>query len=457
MATKSFIQTNQGDIATSNSSTSRERNNTKALFENMKVIIPGGVSSPVRSCFSLGVTPLIVESGKGAEIIDIDGNRYIDFCMSWGALLHGHADDEILSHAKEAMEKGTTFGISSPYEEGLARRIVSQVPGMEMIRFVSSGTEATMSAVRLARAFTGKETVIKFQGHYHGHADQFLIHAGSGVHDLPKSSSMGIPSEFVSHTHCLPFNDVESLHSYFLSKERGSSVAAIIVEPVAANMGVVPLEAKFLEALIEYKEKFKFLLIFDEVVTGFRFSLKGAQEIYPVAPDLICLGKIIGGGFPAAAFGGRKEIMSLLSPLGKVYQAGTLSGNPVAMAAGDKAIEKAMADPDFYQTLKDRARLFIDPVSEWIQRKSLRAACQSAGTMWTLFFGVRSVITSHDIQSLHNDLFKRYFLYMLERGVYIPPLHNEAWFISSKHTDEHLKIAAKWTISFLQENEELLR
>ncbi len=439
-------------LATEKQTDLYQRQKSLELWQEMKERIPGGVNSPVRACRAVGVHPVLVESSKGSKVLDIDGNEFIDFCMSWGAVLHGHAHPRILEAAYNAMVKGTTFGITSPYEGSLAKIICSTVPSVEMVRFVSSGTEATMSAVRLARAFTGKSNVLKFHGHYHGHADQFLIHAGSGLNELPKASSDGVPDAFIQHTKTLPFNDVDALYDFLFTRNEGKDLACVIVEPIAANMGVVPLSKKCLQLLEEGRKKFGFLIVFDEVVTGFRVAQGGAQKLYQCVPDLTCFGKIIGGGFPAAAFGGRKEIMMLLAPLGKVYQAGTLSGNPVAMAAGCATLSIALDSPNFYPNLKRKSLLFTKPIVKYIRENNLNASLQSVGTMWTLFFGVRRVATSYDIQKLRHDMFREYFQYMLNAGIYIPPLHNEAWCLSYAHTEDDLKKAKDATVEFFIKN-----
>lgn len=429
----------------------RIRPKSSQLWNKMKTMIPGGVSSPIRSCMTMGVDPIIVDRGEGAYIYDIDDNKFIDFCMSWGALFHGHANPLILEEASSAMMKGTTFGITSPYEENLASTILKMMPMLDMVRFVSTGTEATMSATRLARAYTGKKTVLKCEGHYHGHADQFLVKAGSGVLHLPQSSSSGIPEEFVAHTKTIGFNDVEGLERFLYQSNGGEELAALIIEPIAANMGVIPMTRQFMDCIETARKQFGFLLIFDEVITGFRLGVQGASRMYKTRPDLITLGKIIGGGFPAAAFGGKKEIMSLLAPIGSVYQAGTLSGNPVAMAAGKKALSMISEDQKVYQEIKKKSLHFVKPIAQYIRDKKIQASIQSVGTMWTLFFGATKVEKSSDVAKLDNALFRQYFIWMLDAGIYIPPLHNEAWFLSTAHSEKDLKMAKDATLAFFEE------
>ncbi len=407
--------------------------------------MPGGVSSPIRAGKAIGISPPVMARGDGAWIEDVDGNRYIDCCMSWGALLHGHAHPAVVAAAHNAVERGSTFGTATMSEGALAEALCEAMPSMDMVRFVSTGTESTMSAVRLCRAATGREKVIKFKGHYHGHADQFLVSAGSGVASLPQASSQGIPPEFVQHTICLPFNDVEALDRCF--DEIGEAIAAVIIEPIAANMGVVPSDNQFLHRLQKRVSAAKSLLIFDEVVTGFRVARGGAQELYGMSPDITCLGKIIGGGFPAAAFGGRRELMELLSPLGNVYQAGTLSGNPVAMSAGIAALSLSQ-HPEFYRDLETAADALFRPVQEYITSHHLNACVQWCGSMGTLFFGATAV-KGRGEERLDAERYRRFFLFMLERGVYLPLAQNEAWFLSSSHKKGEIEYVRSSIIDFL--------
>ena len=406
--------------------------------------MPGGVSSPIRAGTAIGIYPPIIAKGDGCWIEDIDGNRYIDCCMSWGALLHGHAHPVVVAAAREALEHGSTFGASTAMEGALAEAICKAMPSIEMVRFVSTGTESTMSAVRLCRAATGRSKIIKFKGHYHGHADQFLVSAGSGVACLPQATSSGIPPEFVQHTICLPFNDGDALDHAFDSF--GNQIAAVIIEPIAANMGVVPSTPCFLEHLRKRTSEAGSLLIFDEVVTGFRVGQGGAQERYKICPDITCLGKIIGGGFPAAAFGGGKEIMELLAPVGHVYQAGTLSGNPVAMSAGIAAL-RLSCEEGFYQRLEQKADLLFRPVEQYIADHHMNACVQRQGSMATLFFGATSVAGRGE-EILDSEQYKRFFSFMLGKGVYLPLAHNEAWFLSSSHSDDEIAHVSSSIIEF---------
>lgn len=426
----------------------RERPKSTKAWEALKECIPGGVSSPVRSGRAIGVLPPVMAKGKGAWIEDIDGKRYLDLCMSWGALLHGHAHPAIIQAATEALQNGSTFGCATVVEGELARMIREAMPSLEQVRFVSTGTESTMSAVRLARAATGRELVVKFKGHYHGHSDQFLVSAGSGVAALPSSTSSGVPSSFVQYTLCLPFNDLSSLRTTF--EKFGNKIAAVIIEPVAANMGVVTSDHEFLTCLRELTMASSSLLIFDEVVTGFRIGRSGAQGYYGITPDLTCLGKIIGGGFPAAAFGGKKEIMELLSPLGNVYQAGTLSGNPVAMSAGCAALSLCRKE-GFYEDMEAKAELLFSPIEAYIGRHGINACVHRQSSMGTLFFGAREVRGCGE-ERLNEEQYKRFFRYMLDRNVYLPLAQNEAWFLSSAHTNDEIEFVSRTIRDFFSQD-----
>lgn len=416
------------------------------IFRKACDIIPGGVNSPVRAFKGLNVEALVIEKGEGSTIEDVDGNRYIDYCGSWGALIHGHNPAFVIEAAQNQLSKGCSFGIASAIEAEMAERIVSHLPSVEMLRFVSSGTEATMSAIRLARAATGRPTIIKFEGHYHGHSDCLLIKAGSGVANLPESSSKGVPSDFVKYTICLPFNDFETCRKVLRERD---DIAAVLLEPITANMGVVLPEPGFLEMLREETAKAGALLIFDEVVTGFRLGLGGVQGLYGIDPDLTCLGKIIGGGFPAAAYGGKKQWMQLMAPLGAVYQAGTLSGFPVAMAAGNAAI-KALRKPEFYEELEAKTLRLVEPIQQFIREQELPAALQQIGSMLTLYFGVSEVKTYTDLKGLDAKAFREFFAHMLEQGIYIPPSQVEAWFVSAAHSELEIDRTASAVIEFLR-------
>lgn len=361
------------------------------------------------------MTPLVALRGEGDLVWDADGHSYIDYCQGWGSLLLGHAHPCVVAAATEQLKLGSSFGIATPYEEALAAQILKHMPSIEKIRFVSSGTEAVMSAVRLARGFTRKTLVVKFDGNYHGHFDSFLIRAGSGVTYLNASSSSGVPSEYTQFTVSLPYNEVETVRAYLRSHEE---IAAVVVEPIAGNMGVVPATEAFIHMLREETKRLGALLIFDEVITGFRVGLQGAQGLYGITPDLTTLGKIIGGGFPAAAFGGKAEVMNCLAPLGQVYQAGTLSGSPVAMEAGRAALTEA-EKPGFYEDLKEKTKTLLEPLYE------MGIRINQVGSMFTIFVG--------------DEAYKKLFVQLFERGIYFPPSQYEACFVSSAHTAAHLK------------------
>lgn len=397
--------------------------------------MPFGVNSPVRSFAHLDVTPIVMKQGIGEKLIDVDGNAYIDFCQSWGALIHGHAHPNIVRAVKRRVAMGTTFGTATEEELLLAQKIKEHIPFIELMRFVSSGTEATMTALRLARGFTNKEIIVKFSGNYHGHSDSLLVKAGSGVALLSESSSLGILKNTVEKTVCLPYNCLDFLQDFF--KKNGDQIAAVIVEPIAANMGVVPAEQEFIQQLRSFCTKYHALLIFDEVVTGYRVQLGSVSSLFGVVPDLVCLGKVIGGGFPAALVGGKKEIMECLAPLGQVYQAGTLSGNPVAMQAGLEALRLCEKE-GFYSFMQKKVAFLLDPICELIEKKALPCCVQRVGSFFTIFFGVKQVRNFQDAMQCDQLQFRNFFLYLLERGVYLSPAPFEAHFISSVHSMDTL-------------------
>ncbi len=420
-----------------------ERPRSASVYGLSKERMPGGVSSPVRAFFGMPVDPMIVQEGRGDLLVDVDGHSYIDFCQSWGSLILGHSPPAVVKALAEQIGQGTSFGITTPYEQELAAKIIEHLPSIDKLRFVSSGTEATMTAIRLARGWTGRSILVKFDGHYHGHSDGLLIQAGSGVTHLPRASSLGIPPEIAALTVSLPFNDMEACRAFLRSQE---GVAAVILEPVAGNMGVVPALPAFLQMLREETERRGIVLIFDEVITGFRVGLHGAQGHYGITPDLTCLGKIIGGGLPAAAVGGRKEIMELLAPLGPVDQAGTLSGSPLAMRAGLATLEM-LEKPRFYADLEDKMDMFLDPLKACIKRRGLRAVIQQVGSMFTLFFGVDKVESR---VRLDEERFKDFFRTLFDQGIYLSPSAYEAHFLSSAHTEEHLAKAQRAILSYLE-------
>ena len=409
-----------------------------AAFERAQQIIPGGVNSPVRALRSVGTTPLFIERANRAYVTDIDGNTFIDFCMSWGVFILGHNNPAVSRRAVEAIQRGSSYGIPTENETFLAERVRDAFPSMERLRFVNSGTEATMSAIRVARGYTGRDTLVKFEGNYHGHADHLLVSAGSAVANISTASSAGVPDDFTKHTVCLPYNDVAALEHYFSG--HGNHVAAVILEPVACNMGVVVPTEEFLKATRRLTSQYGSVLIFDEVITGFRLAFGGAQQRFGITPDMTTVGKIVGGGYPAAAFGGRADIMALLAPDGPVYQAGTLSGNPVAMAAGLETLHQ-LATPGFYDRLETRSSQFIAELQQIIRGKDIQL--NHCGSMFTLFFNPDPIRNFADARRSDQERFTRYFQRMLERGIYVSPSQFEGNFISECHTDDILEYVLK--------------
>jgi glutamate-1-semialdehyde 2,1-aminomutase len=401
------------------------------LFGRARRVIPGGVDSPVRAFGAVGGVPRFAVRGEGAYLVDADGNRYVDFVQSWGALLFGHARPEIVKAAIDAAERGTTFGIPTELEVELAERISAAMPAVEMLRFVSSGTEAAMSAARLARGFTSRDLVVKFDGCYHGHSDALLAKgAGSGVATFGIPGSAGVTEGAAADTLTVPFNGLDAVRALFA--QSGDRIAAVIVEPVAANMGVVPPAAGFLEGLRELCSRHGALLVFDEVITGFRVAYGGAQGLYGIAPDLTILGKVIGGGFPCGAFGGRRDVMELLAPLGPVYQAGTLSGNPVAVAAGIAALDLA-SEVDPYATLESTAETIVDGLAKAFADRGHATTVNRAASMFSVFFADGPVTDFGDAKAADHERYARFFHHMLERGVHLPPSGYELWSLSTEH------------------------
>jgi glutamate-1-semialdehyde 2,1-aminomutase len=404
---------------------------SQSIFERAKQVIPGGVNSPVRACRSVGVDPVFVAQGDGAYITDADDNRYIDLIGSWGPLILGHTHPEILEAITETMASGTTFGAPTEIEVRFAETIRNIYPSMQMVRAVSSGTEATMSALRLARGFTGKNKLVKTDGGYHGHADCLLVAAGSGAATLGIPGSAGVPEGAARDTIVVPYNDLAAVERALV----GGDVAAVIIEPVAGNMGLVLPQAGYLEGLRATTAKHGALLIFDEVITGFRVAYGGAQQRFGITPDLTCLGKIVGGGLPAAAFGGRADIMHKLAPLGPVYQAGTLSGNPLAMAAGLKAIE-ILGRPGTYERLDQIGERLGKGLAEAARAAGVPACVNRLGSMCTLFFAAGPVTDYATAKTADTTRFGAFFRRMRDRGVFLPPSQFEAMFVSLAHTDD---------------------
>jgi glutamate-1-semialdehyde 2,1-aminomutase len=415
----------------------QKRSKSETVANRLASLLPGGVNSPVRSFSNLLKIPLIAERGEKEYLFDIDGNKYIDFIGSWGAFLHGHNHPAIREAIEKQLVKGIGFGLSTEAEERIAEHVVRRVPSIEKIRFLTSGTEATMTAIRLARAFTKKKKVVKFAGNYHGHSDLFLSQSGSGtLHMNASATSAGVLPDVIRDTITLPYNDVTALEALFQEQEK--EIACAIVEPVAGNMGVCAATPLFLHKLREKTAKTRSLLIFDEVITGFRLSRQGAQGIYPIRPDLTCFGKIIGGGLAASAVGGREEIMDQLAPLGNVYQAGTLSGNPLAMAAGLASLQLSDSE-EFYIKLNGRASAFAEQLQCLLQKYEAKACLNQVGSMFTLFWGAESVNCLEDACIKGQTLFHSFYLHMLSEGILLPPSQYEACFISNAHSNESLE------------------
>jgi glutamate-1-semialdehyde 2,1-aminomutase len=409
-----------------------KKDRSAALFERSQELIPGGVNSPVRACLSVGTQPLFIESGDGCRLFDADGNAFIDYIGSWGPMIAGHRHPSVTAAIAAALEKGTGFGAPTELEIELARRVVDAIDSLEMVRMVNSGTEATMSAIRLARGFTGRDTIVKFDGCYHGHADTLLVEAGSGVATLKIPGSPGVPEAFVAHTLSLPYNDIDTVKQ--VMSQQGDRIAGIIVEPVAGNMGLVPPRDGFLETLRETTEKSGALLVFDEVMTGFRVAYGGAQQRYGIRPDLSCFGKIIGGGLPVGAYGGRKDIMDRIAPRGPVYQAGTLSGNPLAMAAGIATLD-LLQSPGFYEDLEAKAERLIAGLRDLAEKKNVPVCCNRVGAMMGMFFTDGPVNNFVDAKASDLERFSKYYRGMLENGIFLAPSQFEAIFISAAHDD----------------------
>ncbi|MBU0769438.1 MAG: glutamate-1-semialdehyde 2,1-aminomutase [Proteobacteria bacterium] len=412
-------------------------NNEKSriLYDRALNVIPGGVNSPVRACKSVGTKPVFINRAEGCMIFDEDGNGYIDYIGSWGPMILGHRHPAVVEALSSVLKKGTSFGAPTELEIKLAEMLIDAVPSMDMVRMVNSGTEATMSAIRLARGFTKRDTIIKFDGCYHGHADALLVEAGSGVATLSIPGSPGVPKSFVAHTLSLPYNDIDSVSE--VMKTQGEKIACIIVEPVAGNMGLVTPVNGFLQELMELTDKSGSLLIFDEVMTGFRVSYGGAQAIYGISPDLTCLGKIIGGGLPVGAYGGRRDIMEHIAPQGPVYQAGTLSGNPLAMAAGIATLTQ-LNTPDFYEALDEKTERLAAGLKRASDKAGIKVKLTRAGSMLGLFFTDRDVMNFEDAKTSDLKMFSDYYKGMLREGIYLAPSQFEALFVSAAHDTAHI-------------------
>lgn len=409
---------------------------SEKLFTEAKNLMPGGVNSPVRAFGNVGATPPFIARAKGSHIYDVDGNDYIDYVGSWGPMLLGHAHDAVIAAVAETAKNGLSFGSPCGLESELAKLVMSLVPSVEMIRMVNSGTEATMSAIRAARGFTGRDKIVKFEGCYHGHSDSLLIKAGSGMLTTGKPSSKGVPADLAKYTLTLQYNDVAGVKELF--DKIGDEIAGVIVEPVAGNMGVVPAKSEFLQTLSEETKKHGALLIVDEVMTGFRVGIHCAQGLYGIKPDLTTFGKIIGGGMPVGAYGGRLDVMQQIAPLGGIYQAGTLSGNPVAMAAGLATMRELHTHPEYYVHAEAMTTRLLDGLKDAAIAAGIPLAVNQVGAMGCIFFTEGPVTCFADVQKSDLELFRRYFLGMLDEGIYLAPSQFEAIFVSAVHTESDI-------------------
>ncbi|MBI4389278.1 MAG: glutamate-1-semialdehyde 2,1-aminomutase [Nitrospinae bacterium] len=413
-----------------------KRKKSEKLFAKAKTLMPGGVNSPVRAFKAVGGNPLFIAKASGSKIHDADGNKYIDYVASWGPLILGHAHPRIVKAVARQAARGTSYGAPTELEIVMAEKVAKAVPSMERLRMVSSGTEAVMSAIRLARGYTGRNKIVKFEGCYHGHADSLLVKAGSGLLSLGIPECPGIVPDLAQFTLNLPYNGADEVRELFARE--GSEIACAIVEPVAGNMGVVPPQPGFLKTLREVTRKSGALLIFDEVITGFRLALGGAQELYKIKPDLTCLGKIIGGGLPVGAYGGAKKIMESVAPLGPVYQAGTLSGNPLAMAAGIEMLN-LMSKKKVYADLEKKSQKLCDGLKKNAEELGIPARFTRVGSMFSMFFTDKEIVDYDSVKTSDTERFKRYFNAMLEEGIYLAPSQFEAGFVSTAHTDEDIE------------------
>ena len=417
-----------------------QRQRSKRFFSEAQKYLPGGVNSPVRAFKAVEGEPIFIAKAQGSKMWDVDGNEYIDYVLSWGPMILGHGHPRVVEALKAAVENGTSFGAPSELEVKMARMISEAMPSMEMIRMVNSGTEATMSAIRLARAYTNREKVLKFEGCYHGHVDSLLIRAGSGATTLGIPDSPGIPQDYIKHTLIAPYNDLEGVKKIF-AKEAGH-LACVIVEPVAANMGVIPPKDGFLEGLRQLTQEHDVVLIFDEVISGFRVSYGGAQTLYRIKPDLTCLGKVIGGGLPIGVYGGRREIMQMVAPSGPVYQAGTLSGNPIAMTAGITTLE-ILSQGGMYEDLEEKAKHLFEGLVDAAQKAMMAINPTRIGSLLCLFFTHEKVINYATAKKSDTAAFGRFFSAMLEQGIYLPPSQFEAIFLSTAHSHQDIEQTLK--------------
>lgn len=408
---------------------------SEILFEKACQLIPGGVNSPVRACSPVGGNPVFIEKGNRSKLYDADGKEYIDYVLSWGPLILGHRPESVTRALIKTLETGTSFGAPTELETALANIVIEMVPSLDMIRMVNSGTEAAMSAIRLARGYTGRDIIIKFDGCYHGHADTLLVAAGSGIATLGIPGGPGVPESVVKNTLSLTFNDIEGFVK--VMEEKGDTIAGVILEPVAGNMGLVPPVKGFLETLREYTSEYGALLIFDEVMTGFRVAKESAQGLYNISPDLSCFGKVIGGGLPVGAYGGRREIMERIAPVGDIYQAGTLSGNPLAMAAGIATLTE-LKKSGVYETLAEKARVLMDGFQTAADNSGIPLKSTAVGSMAGFFFNSDDVNNFDDARTCDLNTFAKFYQQMLSRGIYLAPSQFEACFVSAAHTDDDI-------------------
>ena len=412
------------------------KENSSTFYSRAKEVMPGGVNSPVRAFNAVGGEPLFIKSGKGSQIIDVDGNKFIDYVASWGPLIFGHAHPRVVEAIIRQAELGTSYGASTKLEIELAEKVVSAIPSVEVVRMVNSGTEAVMSALRLARGITGRDKIVKFEGCYHGHGDSLLVKAGSGLVSLGIPECPGIVSSLAEKTLNLSYNDVEGVRDLF--QREGKNIAALIVEPIAGNMGVIPPIPGFLQTLREETKKAGALLIFDEVISGLRVSLGGAQKLFGITPDITCMGKIIGGGLPVGAYGGSKEVMDNISPVGSIYQAGTLSGNPLAMAAGNVVLD-LLSEPRVYELLEEKSKKLCDGFEKNTQELGVSAQFTRVGSMFSMFFTDQQITNFESVKTCDTNFFKSYFNGLLEEGIYIAPSQFEAGFMSAIHSDKEIE------------------
>ena len=412
------------------------KENSSALFSSAKEVMPGGVNSPVRAFNAVGGEPLFIKSGKGSQVTDVDGNIFIDYVASWGPLIFGHAHPRVVEAIIRQAELGTSYGASTELEIELAEKVVSAIPSVEVVRMVNSGTEAVMSALRLARGITGRDKIVKFEGCYHGHGDSLLVKAGSGLVSLGIPECPGIVSSLAEKTLNLSYNDVEGVRDLF--QREGKNIAALIVEPIAGNMGVIPPIPGFLQTLREETKKVGALLIFDEVISGLRVSLGGAQKLFGITPDITCMGKIIGGGLPVGAYGASKEVMDHISPVGSIYQAGTLSGNPLAMAAGNVVLD-LLSEPRVYELLEEKSKQLCDGFEKNTQELGVSAQFTRVGSMFSMFFTDQQITNFESVKTCDTKFFKSYFNGLLEEDIYIAPSQFEAGFMSAIHSDKEIE------------------